>query len=78
MTEAEAAFRIHKSGLDIRPIWHQKEERVLAHILVSFLAYVLWKTLGSCAFAPDWATNRGGCSKSWAISSWWMSCFSPG
>jgi acyl-CoA thioesterase FadM len=30
----------------IRPIWHQKEERVRAHILVCFLAYVLWKTLG--------------------------------
>jgi transposase len=46
LTEAEAAFRIHKSDLSIRPIWHQKEERVLAHILVCFLAYVLWKTLG--------------------------------
>jgi transposase len=46
LTEAEAAFRIHKSDLSIRPIWHQKEERVLAHIFVSFLAYVLWKTLG--------------------------------
>ena len=46
LTEAEAAFRIHKSDLAIRPIWHQKEERVLAHILVCFLAYVLWKTLG--------------------------------
>ena len=46
LTEAESAFRIHKSDLDIRPIWHQKEERVLAHILVCFLAYVLWKTLG--------------------------------
>ena len=45
LTEAEAAFRIHKSDLHIRPIWHQKEERVLAHILVCFLAYVLWKTL---------------------------------
>jgi len=30
----------------IRPIWHQKPERVKAHILVCFLAYVLWKTLG--------------------------------
>jgi hypothetical protein len=30
----------------IRPIWHQKPERVRAHILVCFLAYVLWKTLG--------------------------------
>jgi transposase len=45
LTEAEAAFRIQKSDLRIRPIWHQKEERVDAHILVCFLAYVLWKTL---------------------------------
>ncbi len=45
LTEAEAAFRIHKSDLSIRPIWHHKQERVLAHILVCFLAYVLWKTL---------------------------------
>lgn len=47
LTEAEAAFCIHKSDLSIRPIWHQKEERVLAHILVCFLAYVLWKTLAA-------------------------------
>jgi transposase len=46
LTEAEAAFRIHKSDLSIRPIWHQKPERVQAHILVCFLAYVLWKALG--------------------------------
>lgn len=45
LTEAEAAFRIHKSDLKIRPVWHQKEDRVLAHIFVCFLAYVLWKTL---------------------------------
>jgi transposase len=45
LTEAEAAFQIQKSDLSIRPIWHQKEERVLAHILVCFLGYVLWKTL---------------------------------
>jgi hypothetical protein len=45
LSEVEAAFRIHKSELAIRPIWHQKEERVQAHILVCFLAYVLWKTL---------------------------------
>ena len=45
LTEAEAAFRIQKSELAIRPIWHQREDRVKAHILVCFLAYVLWKTL---------------------------------
>ena len=46
LTEAEAAFRIQKGDLGIRPIWHQKAERVQAHILVCFLAYVLWKTIG--------------------------------
>lgn len=45
LTEAEAAFRTHKSDLRIRPIWHWTEDRVLAHILVCFLAYALWKTL---------------------------------
>ncbi len=42
---AEAAFRIQKSDLKIRPIWHQREDRVLAHILVCFLAFAMWKTL---------------------------------
>ena len=46
LTQAEAAFRVHKSDLRIRPVWHQKDERVQAHIFVCFLAYVLWKTLG--------------------------------
>lgn len=46
LTEAEAAFRLHKTDLSLRPVWHQKEDRVQAHILVCFLAYVLWKYLG--------------------------------
>jgi len=45
LTQAEAAFRIHKDQLHVRPIWHQRADRVLAHILVCFLAFVLWKTL---------------------------------
>jgi hypothetical protein len=45
LTEAEWAFRITKDELEIRPIWHHKEERVKAHILVCFLAYAMWKTL---------------------------------
>ena len=45
LTDAEAAFRIHKTDLSIRPVWHQKQQRVQAHIFVCFLAYVLWKTL---------------------------------
>lgn len=42
---AEAAFRIQKSDLEVRPIWHHRAERVQAHILVCFLAYAMWKTL---------------------------------
>ncbi len=45
LTDVEAAFRITKDELEIRPIWHQKGDRVKAHILVCFLAYALWKTL---------------------------------
>jgi transposase len=45
LNHAEAAFRIQKSDLSIRPVWHQKAERVNAHILVCFLAYALWKLL---------------------------------
>ena len=45
LTQAEAAFRIQKDQLKVRPVWHQRGNRVEAHILVCFLAFVLWKTL---------------------------------
>jgi transposase len=45
LTQAEAAFRTEKSDLHLRPIFHQKTERVEAHILVCFLALALWRTL---------------------------------
>jgi transposase len=45
LTQAEAAFRIQKDQLNVRPVWHQREDRVQAHILVCFLAFVLWKSL---------------------------------
>jgi transposase len=51
LTEAETAFRIQKTDLQLRPIWHHTEARVQAHILVCFLAYVLWKTLGQWCHA---------------------------
>lgn len=53
LTEAEAAFRIQKSDLCIRPIWHHKQDRIKAHILICFLAYVLWKTL------QQWQSRAG-------------------
>ena len=45
LTQAEAAFKTQKSELNLRPIWHHKEDRVQAHILFSFLAYAMWKML---------------------------------
>ena len=45
LTQAEAAFRVQKDQLNLRPIWHQREDRVQAHILVCFLAFALWKSL---------------------------------
>jgi hypothetical protein len=42
---AEDAFRISKSDLCLRPVFHHKEKRVEAHILVCFLALALWRTL---------------------------------
>jgi hypothetical protein len=58
LTEVEEAFRIGKSDLGMRPVYHQREDRVQAHILVCFLALVMWryleawlgsKGLGDCA-----------------------------
>ena len=43
--QAEAAFRTANSDLGLRPIYHQLEDRVQAHILVCFLALALWRTL---------------------------------
>jgi transposase len=53
LTEAEWAFRITKDELSIRPIWHHGAQRTKAHILVCFLAYVMWKTLG------QWMSRSG-------------------
>jgi transposase len=45
LTQAEAAFRTAKSDLRLRPIYHQKTQRVEAHILVCFLALAMWRSL---------------------------------
>src|SRR5271169_6835248 len=45
LTEAEASFRALKSELSIRPLFHQLEPRVKAHVMVAFLGHALWVTL---------------------------------
>lgn len=53
LTQAEAAFRTGKSDLHLRPVFHQKTERVEAHILVSFLSLALWRVL------EQWMGTKG-------------------
>ena len=53
LTQAEAAFRTAKSDLGLRPVFHHKENRVQAHILVCFLALALWRTL------EQWMQSKG-------------------
>lgn len=53
LTEAENAFRQWKSPLELRPVYHQRGERVEGHILVCFLALVLRRCLGL------WMESRG-------------------
>jgi transposase len=64
LTEVEAAFRTLKSELAIRPLFHQLEKRVKAHVLVAFLGYALLVTLkhllkrGSSEYSPAKALQR--------------------
>lgn len=53
LTQAEDAFRISKSDLNLRPVFHQKTQRVEAHILVCFLSLALWRTL------EQWMHGKG-------------------
>ena len=63
LTEAEASFRALKSELSIRPLFHQLEPRVKAHVMVAFLGYALWVTLKHLlkrrpAIAPQRSASR--------------------
>ena len=61
LTQAEAAFRTAKSDLKLRPIYHQKTERVEAHILVCFLALAQWRVL------EQWMHGKGARAR----ANWW-------
>jgi transposase len=49
LTVVERAFRVLKSELLLRPIWHHYSGRTEAHVFVCVLAYALWKTLDHLA-----------------------------
>lgn len=44
LTEVEDAFRISQSDLGMRPVYHQREDRIQAHIVICFLALALWRS----------------------------------
>jgi transposase len=45
LTQVEFSFRLTKTDLALRPIYHHLEQRAQAHILVCFLALVMWRSL---------------------------------
>lgn len=53
LTQAEAAFRTAKSDIGLRPVYHQKTERVEAHLLICFLSLALWRSL------EMWMSGKG-------------------
>lgn len=53
LTDVENAFRIQKTELEIRPVFHQTADRTRAHIFICFIAYVMWKTL------EQWSQRAG-------------------
>ena len=73
LTEVEQAFKELKGDLAIRPIYHQTDQRIEAHIFVAFLAYCLQVTLKFQAkqegpgltFDPSWKNSP--------LCRWWMS-----
>jgi transposase len=59
LTQAEDAFRVSKTDLHLRPVFHQKTARVEAHILVCFLSLALWRTLEMWMHGKD----LGNCAR---------------
>jgi transposase len=56
LAAVERAFRVLKTELLLRPIWHHYSDRTKAHVFVCVLAYALWKTLDHLAKQADLQT----------------------
>ena len=60
LTEIEQAFKELKHDLAIRPVFHQREDRIEAHIFIAFIAYCLQVTLKNLAKPCAPGTGRRG------------------
>ena len=62
LTEIEATFRSLKSEIGLRPIWHEKQDRIRAHLFIAVLAYhavhLLRRRLGAHGCRDSWETIR--------------------
>ena len=77
LTEIEQAFKELKNDLAVRPIFHQTDERIEAHIFVAFVAYCLQVTLKqrSRTLAPGLTPGR--CWRNLPPCRWSMSIYPP-
>jgi hypothetical protein len=71
LTQIEAAFKCLKSDLGIRPIHHQLEHRVDAHILVAFLTYCLTVTLARRLRMHAPGLTPRACGRNWLAFKCW-------
>ena len=76
LTQVEAAFKDLKDDLSLRPIFHSSEQRIEAHIFVSFLAYGLHVVCGPACGCWHPARYRARCWRSLPPSRCWT-CISP-
>ena len=77
LTQAEAAFRIHKDQLNLRPIWHQREDRVRPTSSFASSPWCSGRALRCGNSARALATRRGPSSRNWRASSPMMSSCRP-
>ena len=75
LIEIEQAFKELKHDLAIRPIFHRREERIEAHIFVSFIAYCLLVTLKNLARPRAHGLTPRASSKRSPPSRWWTSIY---
>ena len=75
LTHVEEAFKTLKSDLHLRPIHHQLEHRVKAHILVAFLGYCLPGDVSSQTSAARPRPQPHRRWRAWARSNWWTCTF---
>jgi transposase len=64
LTEVESAFRSMKTELGLRPVYHQKQDRIVGHLFITVLAFRLVQTL---RFPLSWGRSLPAEERTWSI-----------